>query len=108
MVNEAETTATVFQSTPSLQISAFVPGSTPWDRWKRRFEGALTIMKITYVTERKNYLLHYIGDAGYNVLYDNYGTQIDSKTYRVSPKIRPVLFSFFSSKPDLFLGEVLL
>ncbi|XP_036346550.1 uncharacterized protein LOC118755849 [Rhagoletis pomonella] len=60
---EAVTPAAVFQ------FDAFNPNTTRWSRWVKRFETALVIFNSDQEKKRQ-FLLHYIGAAAYDVLCD--------------------------------------
>ncbi|XP_014214070.1 uncharacterized protein LOC106643440 [Copidosoma floridanum] len=66
----------------NFTIPVFVPGESKWERWLRRFEGALAIMKVTDDKLKATYLLHYVGEKAHDVLCDTFGdATVSTKKY---------------------------
>lgn len=75
-----DATATV-TTVQSPHVAPFVPETITRERWFQRFIIALGIMKITEEEDKKNYLLTFVGDVGYNALWDNFGAEFAGKSY---------------------------
>lgn len=53
----------------NFAIEVFDPNVTNWNRWLKRFEGAVTVFKVPE-GQKVAYLLHFIGSASFDVICD--------------------------------------
>ncbi|XP_071579209.1 uncharacterized protein [Temnothorax nylanderi] len=53
----------------TFNIEQFDPSTSQWNRWLQRFEGALSVFKVTEGS-KVAYLLHYIGALSFDMLSD--------------------------------------
>lgn len=55
-------------------IDAFDSASTGWNRWLKRFEGAVTVFKVP-ATQKVTYLLHFIGATAFDLICDKFASE---------------------------------
>ena len=84
----------------NFNVEAFSQTNTTWARWVKRFETALELYECD-VQLKRQYLLHYMGAATYNVLCDKLLPKApEEKTY---DEIVTILTEHFDPKPNEIL-----
>ena len=77
--------------------------STPWKKYKRRFENLIIALNVTDDKQKKALLLNYIGEEAYEV-YENLTTGAEDKTYEA---VITLLDGHFAPKSNTSNGRYL-